>query len=92
MTKSNSNVFEFLINIPRSEIRNSMVQSSNKIRCPILLLGLMEYKLEKEIEKKKITHSKSYILELLYLFDDFMSKEYRVIVLEEVSHICTKNK
>ena len=50
----------------------------------------MEQRLEKEISKNE-SEGKSYILELLYLFDDFMSKEYRVMVLEEVAHICSKN-
>ena len=40
---------------------------------------------------KKISKGKGYIIELLYLFDDFMSKEYRIMVLEEYVHICSKN-
>ena len=73
--------------LPRSQIREC-----NSPRIPSLLLGFIEYRLEKEIKDNFFDRNRSYVIELLYLFHDFMLKEYKSVILDEdVSHICNKD-
>jgi hypothetical protein len=66
------NVFEFVKGMNRKDVTGFMT----KIQCPLLMLNFISYKLEDEIDKDIIDPQQSYALELFYLFNDFLTRDY----------------
>lgn len=75
--KSQVNIFEFIKGIDKEEISKFM----NRIQCPLLLLNYINYKLDDEINLNEQDPAKSYALELLYLFNDFLTNDYYSLII-----------
>jgi len=74
---SDHNVFDFIKHVKREEITSFMY----KIQCPLLLLNFIKYRLEKEIKSDRRNSKLSYSLELLYLFENFLTEDYYPVVM-----------
>ena len=82
------NVLFFMGVLHRSEIREFFW----KIQCPLLVLNYTRFRLEMEIKNNKIGAEYSQIMELLYLFSDFIERDYlRILKGDKVQRIWTND-
>lgn len=84
------NLFNFILSIPRSEIREFMCKAYN----PLLLLKYIKFKLEEESPEnnrgREIEPEESFAMELLYLFNDFLVNDYAPVYIgDKVQRICS---
>lgn len=75
------NVFSFMWTLHRSDLREFFC----KVQCPLLLLNYTKFRLENEIRNSKIGPELSQIMELLYLFSDFIDQDF--IWVQNMKHI-----